>query len=273
MNKFNLRSLLLLGVCLVPLAAYAQDEGYDVGEIAPASHDTAKPVSYDSEAWLGTKWQSDTSALAGRYNGSPNGGFAAVGGFTINDRPTWDSGDTFYFQATGDNLSVNDHYLLPDSSVQIKFGQQGSWGVTSFYDSIPYIQSLHFNTAYSTSGNLLLGTPYTVNSKGVGSGGLNMTGIGTAATTNSTTNATQNAADQRLSNAANNILEQMTVGTQRDKVGAALNYLLPGGDWSFTTGLQHEHKEGTIEASMLMGSGTSLNSAGGSIVYFPLPIK
>ena len=264
MTKLTLRSALLLSACLVPLAATAYAGDYDVDDIAQATQSEAKPVSFDNEVWAGVHWQSGSSAQYGRYTGTPYNGTTGVSGFSINDRAAWDSGETSYFQATGDNLSFDSNYFVPNSSVLVKFGQQGSWGITSFFDSTPYIQSLRFNTAYATSGTLLSGTPYTVSSGGVGSGGFSMAGIGTG--------AGNTAADQTLSNSAARILTQRTVGTQRDKVGSSLNYLLPNSNWSFTTAFQHEHKEGTVENSMLLGTSTSLNNAGGSIVYFPQPV-
>jgi MtrB/PioB family decaheme-associated outer membrane protein len=242
-----LKAMVVLGVCLAPLAAHAGDGGAGSGT---TSEQTPSPaVTYNNEVLLGLKWQSQDSAKFGRYNGSPDEGFFPFGSFVFRWGDTWDSGNTHYYDFTGDNLTFNSK-VLPNSSASFKFGKRGSWGIDVFYDNITYTQSLKFNTPYSPSGKLLLGTP----------GGISLAGI---ALTNP-----PNAADVAISSAVSGILTQKTVGSQRNKFGVSFFDILSD-DWTISTNFTHEHKDGTKENSLLQGSGTDINSESGNIVYFP----
>ena len=242
-----LKTMMMLGICLAPLAAHAADNNAD--STTTSGQTPAPTVTNDNEVLLGLKWQSKDSAKFGRYNGSPDGGFFPFGSFVIRRGDAWDSGNTHYYDFTGNNLTYNSK-VLPNASASFKFGQHGSWGIDLFYDNITYTQSQHFNTAYSTTGRLLLGTP----------GGISLAGI---ALTNP-----PNAADVAISGKVSGILTQKTVGTQRNKFGASLFDVLSD-DWTISTTFTHEHKDGTKENSLLQGSGAGINAATGNIVYFP----
>jgi MtrB/PioB family decaheme-associated outer membrane protein len=251
MLKPSLRAMMVLGACLVPLAAQAADNAVDNG--ATSDQTPAPAVTSDNEVLLGLKWQSQDSAKFGRYNGSPDEGFFPFGSFVIRRGDAWDSGNTHYYDFTGDNLifNTNNSKVLPNSSASFKFGQHGSWGIDVFYDNITYTQSLKFNTPYSTSGNLLLGTP----------GGISLAGI---ALTNP-----PNAADVAISANVSGILTQRFVGSQRNKFGVGVFGVLSD-DWTISTNFVHEHKDGTKENSFIIGSGNpSLNTANNNFIYFP----
>lgn len=246
MLRPGLKTMMALGACLAPLAAHAADSNADSG----TTSDEAAPVVYDNEVLLGVRWQSDDSALFGRYRGTPDEGFFPFLSFDIHGRDAWDSGNTHYYDFIGNNLTYNSE-LFPNSSASFKFGHQGSWGVNVFYDNITYTQSLTFNTPYSTSGKLLLGTP----------GGISLAGIGL-------TNP-PNAADVAISAKVAAILGRKDIGTQRNAFGAGLFGVLSD-DWTITTSFVHEHKDGTKENSFIIGAGNpSINTANNNFIYFP----
>ena len=238
MLKISLNKMVLLAsVSLLPMVAYADDD--DAG-------------NYNSEVWIGSRWQDGASAKYGQYNGSPDSGFYAIGGFNVNDKSAWNSGDTKYFQATGDNLNFDSNYLMPNSSASVKYGDQGSWGVKLFLDNITYDQSDTFHSLLTPSGAAVHG----------------LEGITTGLP--SSQPSTIGAAETNLANTINADATLQSVGLQRNKIGGEiLDNITP--DLDFTAGVTHEHKEGTQENSMVIG-GKSINAANSSVVYFPQPV-
>ncbi|PMU97579.1 MtrB/PioB family outer membrane beta-barrel protein, partial [Pseudomonas sp. GP01-A4] len=79
----------------------------------------------------------------------------------------WDSGKTFFYDLTVDNLTNDSKKLFPGSSISLKFGHRGQWNAGVFFDNISYLQSTTFQTAYNGDGTLAIGTP----------GGIILTGL------------------------------------------------------------------------------------------------
>ncbi len=249
-TKFTLRAAALASTCLLPLAAFAQE--------AP---------DYNNEATMGTRFQSSDSALFGRYSGTPFGGFYGTGSFKLDASDAWNSGKTEYFLAEGDNLDVDGHQLFPDAELSVKYGERGKWGIQAFYDGIPYWQSLGFHSLYNSSGAL----------KGLTPGSLPVnSGLSyTPPTADPVTGALSGgatpgelAAGQSFLNgifaAVSPFNSTQFVGTQRDIVGGSATYMGLA-NWTFSTGLKHEHKQGTMESSFATND---MNNA----LAFPEPV-
>ena len=244
----SLRITLLSGVCLLPLAAYAADaddsSGFDVTEGAaaqgasqPSAGNPGEQEIYDNSVDIGLREQSKASAAFGRYNGSYNGGVDAVGDFRFQKREDWKSGDTYYYDLKGRDLSfgARDNFdIAPNSSVDLRVGNQGIWGVTMGWSASTYTQSDNFHTLFDKNGHTVAGF---------------------APAKYSMTSADAGLAYQVVD----------SVGTRRDKGTLGINYVF--GDWTVTGGYSHEHKEGTIEQSL-----TNAGSNGG-FAYFPMPIN
>ncbi len=236
----------LASVCLLPLIAVAQaadDTGFDLPEAMPNTQELNRISSqpseaYDNEATIGLRGQSSTSAAFGRYNGDYREGASIIGGFQLRGRSDWKSTDTYYYNLNGKDLKLGfggAYDIAPNSSVSLKVGNQGTWGLTADYDAMSYVQSNSFTTIFDKNGTL-------VNAPGA------LGSNGTAGV------VTRNGYATDL------------VGTRRDKGSVGLKYFL--GDWTLTSGLVHEHKEGTQESSMLVGGGNA-----NGIATLPLPIN
>lgn len=252
MMKHSLKAALLVSICLLPQMAFAQDAGKGDAGASVSSEAPTGPMG--NEWWVGGKWQSGDSAKFGRYNGSPDGGAYMQGGFNMDYSNAWDKGAGHYFRATGDNLNFSSDRLMPNSSASVSFGQQGWWGVNARMDNITYVQSQTFHTFFTGGGGLALGTNQ----------GISLAAVSAA---NPPT-----AADVTVSDIVNSQLIQMTVGTERNSVGAGFKYI-PFKNWVFTTDVQHEQKHGTKENSLITGSSTSLQASTSSLFYFPEPVK
>ena len=239
MNTRNtLKAVALASVCLAPLAAVAQDFDADA---APAA--TAQAPAYDNEIELGLRGSSaGGNGQFGRYNGQISPGITGTAGWAITGRDDPKSGSTRYFNFTGKDVDFkNTSEYLPESSVSFKIGDQGLWGAKLNYDAITYTRSTNFHTANDLNGNLVNGlTPQTPG-----------------------TNAIINVG--RFENTD-------TVGTRRDIGGLNLKGRLD--DWSISSSFQHEHKEGSLESSLLYGgTGKTVNSTVDAINYFPVPVN
>ncbi len=127
---------------------------------------------------------------------------------------------------------------LDDRSASINYGQQGSWGIKLYYDGIPNFNSQSFQSIFNKDGTL---------GSGIAPGSVN----------NART--------------LTNKLQNYDVSTQRDIFGGNANY--QSGDWSFTAGARHEHKDGLKEDSFLFGSSpvspSTSNVSSGALMYFP----
>jgi MtrB/PioB family decaheme-associated outer membrane protein len=282
---------------LLPLVALAQEppSEFDLGDqpVTPRS----PVVNYDNQATVGARYQSADSALFGRYDGLPYKGISGTLDFRLRDNDAWDSDGTRYFRAEGSGLTVNGHDLAPNAWVSVSIGDQGKWGANAFYQGISYFQSLNFHSLMNPSGSLEV-APYSLNplytannttlatnAQGGPPAGVpliinNAKNFGTSTFTGITTNAltgvvtgggataaqllaANNAAAATL--AAINGLTPQTVGTQREKLGFSGDWS-PFTDWTFTTGFEHEHKEGIKENSMAMNNKDN-------VTYFPEPVN
>jgi MtrB/PioB family decaheme-associated outer membrane protein len=252
MRKLALGLSVLLAAGALPLTAFAAETGFDVDDQTTPKKESSAAAS-SSQVSVGVRFQGSSSALYGRYNGSPENGFYPYVDFDFGQRHPWDSGNTSYFDVTGTNLTSNSDRVLPNASVALKFGKHGGWGAGVFYDNISYTQSLTFHTAYTETGSLLIGTP----------GGIDLTGISLA---NPPT-----ATDAAISANVANILTQRSIDSQRHTFGASFSTRIAT-HWTFSSNFAHEHKVGTKENSLLQGTGTGINSATGNILYFPEPI-
>jgi MtrB/PioB family decaheme-associated outer membrane protein len=253
----SLKAIALAGTCLLPLAAMAEDN-FDLGTNAATpvvttpvtgNHYTILPIPplealpynqalpYNNEVIVGLGWQSGVGIKFGRYTGLTDRGAFALGGFTLRGGDAWDSGGTSYYRAQGTDLG------LDSRSLNLSFGQQGTWGVNLSYDGIPYFQSNTFHSLWGKSNGLL--------APGILPGRIN--------------NLTRQAPPLAI----------LDVQTQRDIFRGSGSYQY--GDWTITSSLRHEHKEGTKENSLtilgvpspIAGNGNITTSALG---YFAEPI-
>jgi MtrB/PioB family decaheme-associated outer membrane protein len=207
MHKNNLRALALASTCLLPLAA------------------TAQTADLDNEVDIGGQYQSNKSALFGRYNGDWQNGPRLTGGFTVKGGDAWDSGGTYYYNAYGKNLDLNENHLLPESVLGFKAGEQGKWGIGFNYDAISYFQSDTFHSAWAAGGDGALNSGLT--------------------------------AGAYHSWQANLVpLTNEDIGTRRDRFTGTGKYNL-GNGFEVSGTLYHEHKEGTMEQSMSIGATTN----------------
>jgi MtrB/PioB family decaheme-associated outer membrane protein len=240
-KQLSLRVMALAGVCLVPMAALAQS--FDL------NGDTSTPADsrdYNNSIDIGARYQSGSSPLFGRYNGYDSKGFSSLGGFHLQSGDAPQSGGTLYFEANGRNLDFQpDHMgpnnaLAPESEVDVSVGQRGRWKANAYYDAITYTGQT-FSSPYTSSGGLASGLqPF---------GGRQVAGFN-GATQNVTGNDLGYYADHSLP------LLRETAGTRRDIGGADGKYII--GDWVISSGLRHEHKEGTKLQTMYgSASGTA----------------
>ena len=105
-------------------AAQAQEDSFELGEIAPAK---PPPPLYTSVIEAGVGYQSADTFHFGRYGGvTDQGPFAIVKG-TLDGGDAWNDGRKFW------NADVN-IYGFDSLSVQARGGVQGSWRVGASYD-------------------------------------------------------------------------------------------------------------------------------------------
>jgi MtrB/PioB family decaheme-associated outer membrane protein len=232
-----------VGTCLLPLTAVAQSLNQAAQPILAETPQVGSPAGpsaapYTAEIDLGMGWQSQTSARYGRYNGMPDQGLSALGGFEVKGGDAWNSGGTTYYDIGADLMGWNGR------SAHIKFGQQGTWGVTFTYDDIPYTYSTTFHSVWDTGGNLI---------PGVAAGSIK----------NVTTQLTGK-------------LPELTIGTTRDIYVGNVKYQV--GDWLIQGGVRHDHKEGTQENSAAWLAAPSFIAANGNlsasaVSYFAQPVN
>lgn len=233
-NHNTLRAMALAGVCLAPLAAAAQD--FDLGGAGSSS--AAGPAKeYNNEIDVGARYQSSTSPLYGRYNGDAAKGFGSLGGFHLQSTITPENGAPLSVDATGKNLNFQpnnvgpNNELGPESEIDVNARQQGIWAAHAYYDAITYTGQT-FYSPYTSTGSLVPGlTPF---------GGRQIVGY------NGATTASAGAAPS--ASTLLNSLRQETAGTRRDIGGVDGKYII--GEWTITSGLRHEHKEGTLLETM-----------------------
>ena len=158
-NLKTLRVAALAGACMMlPIAAaQAQDKGgFDISD-APAASQTPVPQSLATsvtEITFGVGGVSQSSAVFGRYNGMPNSGVGALGGWNLQRRDAPDSGGTHYYSFTGDNIDFGFGKAAPEATVNLKVGEQGQWGVSATYDAMTYTATDNFMSILDKNGNL-----------------------------------------------------------------------------------------------------------------------
>lgn len=238
-KQLSLRVMALAGVCLVPMAVTAQGADQSGDSSAQAS-------DYNNWVDVGVRYQSGSSPLFGRYNGSDSKGFGSLGGFHLQGGDAPDSGGTLYFEANGRNLDFQSNHegpnnaLAPESEVNVSAGQRGIWKVNASYDAITYTGQT-FSSPYTSSGALAPGLQAFGGYDGVTAG-----------------------SGHDLNYYATHTLPMLreTAGTRRDIGAVEGKYII--GEWTITSGLRHEHKEGTKLQTMY---GSAIGTA------FPEPVN
>ena len=230
----------LASTCLLSPAAMAQDSSS-----APA---TAPSTQY-GEFTIGTQWVGGSNTgQYGRYNGFTEHGLDTVLGFTVQKRDPWASGNTFYYKVTGLNLdfqtgnrlaknfddsaysSSTSNKFGPEAELSVEFGNQGSWGVKFDYDAISYTGNI-IDSIYTVNG-----ATGTLNNGFPAWGGATNDPLQVGAITKYDTTTLPAA------------MKSFQVGTRRDSVQASGQYMMD--EWTFSSKIQHEHKEGTLEESL-----------------------
>ena len=222
------RAVLLTSSCLLPVAAFAAEDA----------------ASYDSQIDAGTRYQSRNSYMFGRFTGAVDHGGYAIGDFSILGRDVWNSGNTRYWQADGRDLG------LESRSVFARYGNLGQWGLSVFYDGIPYYDNETFHTIYDTSGKGTITT-------GVPNPAMFTSDPNYRVSTTGTTAGLNNA--YTLAPDIAGLVTTQGTHTKRDRVGGAFQFQIDG-FWSAEGGITHEHKEGIRENALMFGGATHLNT-------------
>ena len=252
MHKLTTYAVALSTVCLLPFAAMAQDDGFDIGAAPAQPQQTASTETQSlNEFTLGAQWVGGTNTgLYGRYNGFTHEGFDALLGFKFEKRDAWDSGNTFYYDVsginlnfqTGDNLANGfsdstytertSNRLGPTAEISVAFGEQGTWGITADYDAISYTGNI-INSLYTVTGNVA--TPNDFLPAWGGASNSPFT-VGSTTSFNTTT--------------ITPYMHEFQVGTRRDILKFGGHYIV--GDWTIDARIRHEHKQGSLEESLRM---------------------
>jgi MtrB/PioB family decaheme-associated outer membrane protein len=290
----------LASASMLPLIAAAQDKGggFDVSDSAPAAAAQTAASATDSvpvasnEVTVGVGGVTESNATFGRYNGMPKDGVGGLASWNVVRRDAWGSGGTHYFTSSAENLNVGFGKVAPEARVDLKIGEQGKWWIQGDYDAMTYTASDNFHTLLDKEGNLAPGfltslinagafvnnlvvvTPNASGSSYITSTNGNLPGKSfypnIKAASGSTGIASGAPAFPATSVAAyggstsNNELVY-NIGTRRDKGAVSAGFEL--GDWLITSGVSHEHKEGTLEQTMTTGG----NNAG--MMAFAMPIN
>lgn len=246
MQKKKFSALALTYMCLLSPAAMAADADSSAAVAPPAT--AALPISF-SQVDLGMQWVGGrNTGQFGRYNGFTEQGLDVLLGFIVHKRAAWDSLDTSYFNVTGINLdfqsgnelanhfrdkaytSSTSNSFGPSAEIYLDFGHQGTWGITASY------------VATSYTGNII-DSIYTVNgSTGVLNDNLaSWGGASNAPLTKGTTTALTSATLSPHEKA-------FQTGTRRDMMQVGGQYVFE--NWTVSTNIQHEHKQGSLEESL-----------------------
>jgi len=267
-NRQTLRVAALASVCiLLPITvAQAQDKGgFDVSD-TPATTEAPVPQSLATsiaEITFGGGGVSQSSAAFGRYNGMPNSGVGALGGWNVQNRDASDSGAAHYFSFAGDNVDFGFGKIAPEASINLKTGEQGKWGISASYDAMTYTASDNFTTILSKDGTLAPGYEAALVANGAY--------LNNSPTSSSfydsygTRGGVTSAAGDHVGDYGPSNELVYKIGTRRDKGSLGASY--QSDSWQFTAGISHEHKEGTLEQAMTTGG----ENAG--MVSFPMPIN
>jgi MtrB/PioB family decaheme-associated outer membrane protein len=220
----TMRSLVAAAtLILLPAEAFA-DGDYELTD-APAK--VSETPVYRNEVTIGGIYQSAGSPYFGRWDGRVNPGLYGNGGFSLHGGDDWDSGGTYYYSFEGNNLG------LDSRSLDLKFGQWGSWGVRLYYDQIPYNAVTGFKSAWQQgSGNLV-------------------SGIAPGSLGNDCLNSNPSTCKAPLSNPSS--LGSYDIGTERYIMGGEGKLII--GDWQVSTSIRHELKQGTQQGSLVYSTG------------------
>jgi MtrB/PioB family decaheme-associated outer membrane protein len=140
----SLRAALAASVCLLPLQALAQsDDSLNIGNKPASAAQAPEPTNWIT---LGGQYNSGGSDYLNRFTGASSPGFYGLGDFHVAGRDAWDSGGTRYWSMDGKDMGFQDRSFI------LKFGEQGTWGVTLSYDGIPYEASDDFHSVWESSG-------------------------------------------------------------------------------------------------------------------------
>jgi hypothetical protein len=259
MDKLTFRAMLLGGVCMLPLGAWAADLG--AAPAAPPQTASENEIDFG----LGGVWGTNTGQF-GRYNGFTEEGLDGLFSFSSVTRKDTQyyifEGSNINFQF-GDNLgrapypcttanlgqcqtgsfkdnaytngTAND--LGPNAEAKFEVGDQGKWGVIGYYDAISYTGNI-IDSFWTMNGNHGTVNPMTGLTEPWGGAGL--TGAPPGTTAGAITPAQLASGEQPYQ-----------MGTRRDIVGLTGTY--KWGDWTITGAFRQEHKEGSVEESVSMG--------------------
>lgn len=240
MHKLSIAALALATTALVAPAAFAQD--------AEIPAELNKPIVLN-EITLGVLYSGGHNAgQAGRYTGYTTTGGDITLGFDVNRRDAWNSGGTHYFEMSGSDLllqtgtktakgfhdtsysSDTSIYFGPEAEINLAFGEQGKWGVTADYSATTYTGNI-ISSLWTINGST--GT--------LNNGLLAYGGASNAPLTKGSVTAWTVAGLTPYFN-------QFQTGTRRDKVEVGGKLELD--QWTFTTNVAHEHKQGSMEESV-----------------------
>lgn len=248
-TRNTLGAIALATTCLVPLAAFAQT--FPAADETPTAAQAAAAATapYTGNIGIGVMGVFGTNAdQAGRYNGLNTTGVDALGSFEFRGGDTWNSGGTFYYSLSGNNLvfqtgnrlgsgvgtdsgwsNTTNNSLLNAGSIEIDVGNQGTWESHSYYNAITYTGNV-IDSLYSVHGSQEV-----LNNNLAPYGGATSSAAGSFTKTTATIPALT----------ATGAMQPTQTGTRRDILGTNFKYIL--GDWTFTGAFRHEHKEGTME--------------------------
>jgi MtrB/PioB family decaheme-associated outer membrane protein len=249
-----LRAAAMAFTCLVPLAAYAQDD-FNMTEQAPKP---AAPADLGTVTIGGMVFHANIGVgiggvfgqnpdQAGRYSGmNTDGAYGGLYHLDLTGRSAWDGQSTRYFSLTADDLMLNAggnfssgvgssngfgngtaNSLANGGSIALKVGEQGTWSFGVTYDAITYTGNV-IDSIYTVTGSKA-----TLNNNLAPWGGATSLAAGP---TTSFTVAGLNATGAML---------PVQVGTRRDILGANFKYQWQ--DWTFTGAIRHEEKNGSME--------------------------
>jgi len=237
--------VLAAGVFLVGSAAWAEDPA-DAADTGDAKDEEAvhKLTTQASEIELGVlanDINGDPSAFA-QYRGLDDNLIYGLGNVDIFRRAPWDSQSTEYFRIRGLNLGLDSRY------VDARFGQQGKFGLSFFYNQLPVYKTQSASTFFLGNGssNLTLPPGWVAGARGdtplPGD-----TGYPTA-----------------FQSSINDNLDQKDIGWQRRKLGGGFSVVLPS-NMEFTAGYSYETKKG----EKLIGSEIGINGGNPRAVIIP----
>lgn len=225
--------VLLASTCLTPLASpvWADDFGLDEpaadgsasADSSKEKPESEKPVTVN-EAGMAIGYQQGSSGMYGRFSGSDKAGMVSKGWVHLEDRTVKKDDGTFFVTFDARNIDLGSHELLEDGEARLKMGQQGTWTARLNYQGTPYIETDNYHTLFRSDGSLQNGLA----AKSINTTSTNAAGIARAS--------------QYLA------VEQ--VGTRRDRVDGSFSYKGIA-NWTFTTKIDHEHKQGTKSNSFM----------------------